>query len=185
MSSSQNYHITIRSFFWHILKPYKWWLLLMLQAPIIGAFFVPVNNYALKLIVDQISQNQDFSLSLIIFPVTLFCCASITLEIAWRLANFADYKSQPKIEAEIINQGYAMLLFHNYQFFQNNLSGKVASKITALRDRYVYISDCIHHQLIWQVLSIFITLTIFFLVHSKLAIGVTLWLMIFMPIMFV
>ena len=184
MSDLQNYKITIRSFFWEVMKPYKWWLLLMLQAPIIGAFFVPINNYAIKLIVDQISKNQDFTLQQIMFPVILFCLASVTLEVAWRLANIGDYKSQPKIEAEIINKSYAMLLMHNYQFFQNNLSGKIASKITSLRDRYVYIFDCIHHQVIWQVLSIVITLAIFFTVHFKLSIGAALWLMIFMPLMF-
>lgn len=156
----------------------------MFQAPIIGAFYVPVNNYALKLIVDQISQNSNFSLEQIIFPVILFCSSCIVLEIGWRLANLADYKSQPKIEAEIINKSYAMLLTHNYQFFQNNLSGKIASKITSLRDRYVYIFDCIHHQLIWQILSIIITLSIFFTIHLKLALGVALWLMVFMPVMF-
>jgi ATP-binding cassette subfamily B protein len=184
MTNSKNYQTTLSGFFWQVMKPYKWWLLLMLQAPIIGAFYVPVNNYALKLIIDQISQNQDFSLQHVIFPIILFCSSCIILEIGWRFANFADYKSQPKIEAEIINQGYAMLLTHNYQFFQNNLSGKIASKVVALRDRYVYIFDCIHHQIIWQLLSIFITLSIFFSVHSKLAIGVTVWLLIFMPLMF-
>ena len=156
----------------------------MLQAPVIGAFYVPVNNYALKLIIDQISQNQSFTLQQILFPVILFCASAIVLEIAWRFANFADYKSQPKIEAEIVNQSYAMLLTHNYQFFQNNLSGKIASKVVALRDRYVYILDCIHHQVIWQVLSIIITLAIFFSVHHQLASYVVLWLIIFMPLMF-
>lgn len=71
-----NYQTTLRSFFWQIMKPYKWWLLLMLQAPVIGAFFVPVNNYAIKLIADQISKNQDFTLQQIMFPVILFCAAS-------------------------------------------------------------------------------------------------------------
>ncbi len=184
MINSNQYKISVRQFFLNIMKPYKWWLLLMFQAPIIGAFYVPVNNYALKLIVDQISQNQNFSLQEIMLPVILFCASCIILEIGWRLANIADYKSQPKIEAEIINKSYAMLLSHNYQFFQNNLSGKIASKITSLRDRYVYIFDCIHHQVIWQVLSIFITLAIFFTMHFKLAIGAALWLMIFMPLMF-
>jgi ABC-type bacteriocin/lantibiotic exporter with double-glycine peptidase domain len=133
----------------------------MFQAPIIGAFFVPVNNYALKLIVDQISQNQDFSLQQVIFPVVIFCSAAIILDTVWRISNFADYKIQPKIEAEIINQGYSMLLSHRYSFFQNNLSGKIASKIVALRDRYIYIFDGIHHNLTWQLLSILITLAVF------------------------
>jgi len=183
-ASRNNYQVTIRGFFWKVLKPYKWWLALMFQAPIIGAFFVPTNNYALKLIVDQISSNQNFSLEQIIFPVALFCGASILLEIAWRIANYADYKSQPKIEAEIINCSYAMLLLHQFQFFQNNLSGKVASKISALRDGYVGISDIVRFRLIWQVFGISITLVLLFSVHLKLAWGVVLWLIVFMPIMF-
>ncbi len=156
----------------------------MLQAPIIGAFFNPINNYSLKLIVDAITQNEDFGIDKIMFPVILFCSASILLEVAWRIANYADYKSQPKIEAEIINQSYEMLLSHNFGFFQNNLSGKIASKISALRDNYVAIFDNFQFAIIWQILGTLITLVILFSVHIKIAIGVTLWLIIFMPIMF-
>jgi ATP-binding cassette subfamily B protein len=182
--NQQNYQTTIFSFFWNILKPYKTYLILMLQAPIIGAFFNPINNYSLKLIVDAITQNEDFGIDKIMFPVILFCSASILLEVAWRIANYADYKSQPKIEAEIINQSYEMLLSHNFGFFQNNLSGKIASKISALRDNYVAIFDNFQFAIIWQILGTLITLVILFSVHIKIAIGVTLWLIIFMPIMF-
>ena len=159
-------------------------MLLMFQAPIIGAFFTPLNNYALKLIVDQISKNQNFGLQEIMLPVILFCCATVLLEVVWRIANYADYKSQPQIEAEIVNQGYSMLLSHHYQFFQNNLSGKIASKIIAIRDKYVSILDIVMFGMVWRILSILITVILLFSVHSKLAIGVSLWLIIFMPIMF-
>jgi ATP-binding cassette subfamily B protein len=178
---SQN---TIPQFLWSVIKPYKWWYLLMMQAPIIGAFFVPINNYALKLIIDHISSNQDFTINQIIFPITLFCSASILLEIVWRVANFADYKSQPQIEAGIIDKSYEMLLEHNYKFFQNNLSGKTAAKINALRDCYLSIFDLFRFQLIWQMGGILITVTLLFSVHQTLAFGITLWLIIFMPAMF-
>ncbi|MBU6339285.1 MAG: ABC transporter ATP-binding protein/permease [Rickettsiales bacterium] len=179
--SSQN---TIPKFLWQVIKPYRWWYLLMLQAPIVGAFFTPLNQYALKLIVDQISKTDSFALEQIIFPVILFCTASVLLEVVWRISNYADYKSQPLIEAEIINKSYKILLSYDYRFFQNNLSGKIASKISALRDNFVYIQDKFHFQIIWQVLSILITLTLLFSVHFQLAIIVLLWLIIFMPAMF-
>ncbi len=156
----------------------------MMQAPLIGAFFIPMNNYALKLIVDQITQNANFNIHQIVFPVILFCSASIILELAWRVANYADYKSQPKIEAKIINQGYEMLLTHNFQFFQNNLSGKIASKISDLRNNYMAIFDNFQFAIIWQCLGILITLSLLFSVHLQLALGVVLWLIIFMPLMF-
>jgi len=60
----------------------------MIQAPIIGAFFIPINNYALKLIIDTISNNQDFSMAMLTFSVMLYCAASIILEVIWRIANF-------------------------------------------------------------------------------------------------
>jgi ATP-binding cassette subfamily B protein len=179
-----NYPTTLTSFFWQILKPYKWWIALMLQAPIIGAFFVPANNYALKLIVDELTSGQNFTFAQIIFPVALFCAASIILEIVWRIANFADYKSQPKIEAEILRQSYEMVLSHDYQFFQNNLSGKISSKVGSIMERYVYIFDTIHFGIISCSLSIFISLILLFFVHLKLALGVAFWLIIFMPLMF-
>lgn len=182
--SKDGYKTTLPSFFWQILRFYKGWLFLMIQAPLIGAFFTPVNQYALKLIVDQITQNDVFTLDQILFPVILYCSASITLEVVWRIANYADYKSQPKIEAQIIDKSYSMLLQHDYRFFQNNLSGKIASKITGIRDGYIRILDNFMFGLIWQVLSILIILALLFSVHSKLAIGVVFWLVIFMPLMF-
>jgi ATP-binding cassette subfamily B protein len=175
---------TIPKFLWSVIKPYKWWYLLMMQAPIIGAFFVPINNYSLKLIVDHITSNQDFTINQIILPVGLFCSASILLEVVWRIANFADYKSQPKIEAEIINKSYETLLEYDYRFFQNNLSGKTAAKINGLRDGYLRIFDLFRFQLIWQTLGIFISIILLFLVHQTLAVGVSLWLIIFMPVIF-
>jgi ATP-binding cassette, subfamily B, bacterial len=184
MTNKNNYQTTIPKFFWNIMKPYKWWLLLMLQAPIVGAFFTPVNSYALKLIVDQVTQNQHFSIDSLMLPIILFCSASVILEVVWRIANYADYKSQPQIEAEIVNQGYAMLLSHRYQFFQNNLSGKISSKIISLRDKYVNILDTLMFGMVWRILSIIIALALLFSVHLTLAVGSFLWLIIFMPVMF-
>ena len=43
---------TIPSFLWSVIKPYKWWYLLMMQAPIIGSFYKVANSYAVKLVVD-------------------------------------------------------------------------------------------------------------------------------------
>lgn len=185
MTNQNNYQATIFSFFWNILKPYKWHLFVMIQAPFIGAFFVPVNNYAIKLIVDQLTLTTNFNINQIIFPIVLFCTASILLEVVWRISNVGEYKSQPQIEAEIINQSYAMLLAHNFGFFQNNLSGKLASKINSLRDCYRGICDIIRFRLIWQIVGIIVSLALLFSVHLILAWVVIIWLIVFMPIVLI
>ena len=180
MNNSQK-NITITQFFYSIIKPYRWYYLLILQAPVIGALYVPVNNYAIKLLIDKITNNQQLSFELLTVPITLFCLASIILEIGWRIANFGDLKSQPKIEAEIINKSYEILLHYKFNFFQDNLSGKTASKINGIRDGYIKIFDLLRSNIIWQVVGIFTAIFMLFFVHKIIAIGVVIWLIIFMP----
>ena len=156
----------------------------MMLTPLFSALFIPVSNYSLKLIIDILAVNQNFTISDIIFPVSIFCIAVFVSQMIWRVYNYGDYKSQPFIEANIINKAYAMLLEHNYQFFQNNLSGKTASQIATLRDKYVSIHDHIFHGFTYCVLTILITLIIFFNVHQSIAIANLLWLAVSVPMMF-
>jgi ATP-binding cassette subfamily B protein len=183
MNNSQK-NITITQFFYSIIKPYRWWYILLLQAPVIGALYVPVNNYAIKLLIDKISSNQQLSFELLTVPITLYCLASIILETVWRIANYADLKSQPKIEAEIINKSYEILLNYKFNFFQDNLSGKTASKINGIRDGYIKIFDLLRGNIIWQVVGIFTAIFMLFFVHKIIAIGVVILLVIFMPFIF-
>lgn len=178
------YPATLTKFFAEIFAPYKWWICLIFQAPILGAFYVPANNYAVKLIVDHMTSGETFDFHKISFAVFLFCAAAILLEIFWRFANYADYRSQPEIEAAIVNKSYEMLLSHDYRFFQDNLSGKLASKISALRDGYVGIFDGFVRQTLYFSASILIVLAMLFAVNLQLALGVLLWMVIFMPAMF-
>jgi ATP-binding cassette subfamily B protein len=176
--------INLRKFFYQIIKPYKFWYFLMMLTPLVSALFIPVSNYSLKLIIDNLAVNQNFTISDIIFPVSIFCIAVFVSQMIWRVYNYGDYKSQPFIEANIINKAYAMLLEHNYQFFQNNLSGKTASQIATLRDKYVSIHDHVFHGFTYCVLTILITLIIFFNVHQSIAIANLLWLAVSVPVMF-
>jgi len=179
-----NNQINLQKFFYQIIKPYRFWYFLMMLTPLVSALFIPVSNYSLKLIIDNLAVNQNFTISDIIFPVSIFCIAVFVSQMIWRVYNYGDYKSQPFIEANIINKAYAMLLEHNYQFFQNNLSGKTASQIATLRDKYVSIHDHIFHGFTYCVLTILITLIIFFNVHQSVAIANLLWLAISIPAMF-
>ncbi len=176
--------ISLAKFFGEILRSRKLWLLLIIQAPILGAFYVPANNYAVKLIVNHLTSGEVFDFHKISFAVFLFCASGIVLELVWRIANYADYRSQPEVEAEIIDKSYEMLLSHEYKFFQNNLSGKIASKISALRDSYIGIFDSFVRQTVYFATGILIVLAMLFAVNLQLALGVFLWLVIFMPAIF-
>ena len=176
---------TIGKFLWSVIKPYKWWYLLMLQAPILVSFFIPLNNYALKLLIDNISNLATFDFSVVLYPFAIFCFVCSANEICWRISNFADYHSQPKIEATIVENAFKIIINRQFLYFQNNLSGKIASKIVGIQTNFVQIQDLFCFQIICSVLQIIISLIMLFFVHIKLAILVMLWLVVLLPVCFV
>ena len=175
----------IKSFLYNIIYPYRFWYLLMLQAPVLASFFIPLNNYALKLLIDNISNYSYFDFSVVLYPFAIFCVACLTNEVSWRIANFADYKSQPKVEATILKQAFDLVISKQFLYFQNHLSGKIASKIIGIQTNFVQIQDLFNFQIIYLVLQIIISLIMLFFVHIKLAILVLLWLIVLLPACFV
>ncbi len=120
------------TFLWESTKPYKWYLILVLQAPIIGAMFIPVNQYAIKLTIDTLAVNSVFTTQDLILPIVLFVGGHITLELLWRISDLAEYKSLPFIKANLLNNAYSRVTNHGYSFFQNNLSGSISAKISGI-----------------------------------------------------
>jgi len=89
MQSTQNLML---SFLWKIIKPYKYWYLLMIQAPIVGAFYNSVNLYSLKLIVDAFDNSEIPEYKDLLYPTSLFIGAILILESDWRLCTYAWMK---------------------------------------------------------------------------------------------
>ena len=74
--SSQN---TIPQFFWSVIKPYKWWYLLMIQAPIIGSFYKVVNSYAIKLVVDDFTKITTPEYLDLAYPIFIYVGAILIM----------------------------------------------------------------------------------------------------------
>lgn len=54
---------TIWIFLWEILKPYKGWCVLMVQAPIFSTYYLFANSYSLKLLIDAFSRESTIGYS--------------------------------------------------------------------------------------------------------------------------
>ena len=74
----QNKPLSPMSFIWQMIKPYKLWYILILQAPFLTGFFPVLINYSFKLIIDSFSQN-DTNKSNIFFAVSLFLGSNMFL----------------------------------------------------------------------------------------------------------
>ena len=178
--SSQN---TITKFLWSAIKPYKWWYLLMIQAPIIGSFYKVANSYAIKLVVDAFTASAVPEYSNLIYPITLFVGAILVMEAGWRASHFAWMKSQPFVRANITAKAYDYIQNHSYNFFQNTHSGSIVSKIKGIEAGYNNLWFGIHHRLTNPLLEILVTIIALAFINLQLFIFMSLWCCVFFPIM--
>ncbi len=144
---------TIPSFLWSTIKPYKWWYLLMMQAPFANAIFPLVYNYSIKLLIDLFATKSQITLHMAIYPILLFVGINTWLEICWRVHNFAAWKSMPYIMQNVMNKVYTYVSNHSYGFFQNNLTGTVTGKVKGINDGCREIHNALEYQVSKPVLT--------------------------------
>lgn len=175
---------SILSFFWKHIKPYKWFYLLMLLAPVISSFYPFAYNYAVKLILDAMATPGKLTYHEILFPIILFIFAQIMLDIVWRISNYAEWKSEPYVRRSILLSSYDYVQHHSYRFFQDNFSGAISSKIKGILDGYDKFWAEMHHGLLSKIFKVVVNSTALLIVNLKLGFFVIGWAMVYVPIMY-
>ena len=127
---------TLKKFLWECIKSYKWYFPFILQAPLIGALYVPLNSYSVKLIIDYTIAHETFTLHDLSIPIAIFVTLQIVSDLIWRVADLAMLKSEPFIKAKITHSAYQHMLKHSYTFFQNHQSGEISNRISVLQELY-------------------------------------------------
>jgi ATP-binding cassette, subfamily B, bacterial len=174
---------TIPKFLWSVIKPYKWWYLVMLQAPIINSFYKVFSMLAIKLVVDAFTSETIPQYSDFIYPISLFVGAILIMEFGWRLSHFAWMKTQPFIRANIVTKSYEYIQNHSFDFFQNTHSGSIVSKIKGILAGYNNLWFGVHHRLAVPLLEILVTIIALAFINLHLFIFMALWCCVFFPIM--
>jgi len=178
--------MNLREFFLPILKPYKWWFLLIFQAIFFGSLYVFICYYSVKILIDKaslISNNQPVLWQEFIFPVALFIGAEIIVNIAWRISNYAHLKSQPFITRDILLKSYQYLTNHSYQFFLNNNSGLLLSKIRKITDSYYALFSSMQHGFGCLLIQAIINIVIIFFINKYLGLILLIWFIVAFPVM--
>ena len=103
-------------FLWQVIKPYRWWYLLMFQAPVFTAFYIFANNYSFKLLVDAFSTEHITSYHQLLFPIVLFISAQVSLDVFWRLSDFAEWKAEPYARQRLLSTAYDYVQYHSYNY---------------------------------------------------------------------
>lgn len=176
--------MTIYQFFYPILRPYLPRICLMMQAPIVDACYYFANNYAVKILVDNFTNNQIISWQMLLFPLAIYCFSVIFMEISWRVSQYNWLKTQPEIRAKIIMNSYKYIQNYHHYFFQNNLSGGIISKIKGIVDGYNNIWAQLHHRLTKSILCCLACLFGFIIISEKFFYLVIIWTAIFLIVLY-
>lgn len=170
------------SFLWSVIKPYRWWYLLLFQAPVLTALYFFANNYSFKLIVDAFSA-ESVSWSELSFPIILFISAQVFLDVIWRLSDIAKWKAEAHVRKNLLAKAYDYVQYHSWRYFQNTPGGAIVSKLNGLVDGYDCIFANLHHMLGKHVAVVVISVFVLLLINWQVFLFMVIWCLLFMGIM--
>jgi len=125
---------TLFSFIWHFLGEYKIATLIYVTLAIAAGLWGPFNSILIKFTIDLLPSLKNGDVSVII-PMILIVINFIVLEnFTWRGIAYIRAKFLPIIINDIIAKTMDYVLGKSSQFYQDNLSGKIAKQITNLAD---------------------------------------------------
>ena len=175
----------IWKFLYPILKPYKWWYLLMILAPIVDSIYLIANNYALKLVVEAFTTQANLKYIDLLYPVSLFIASLIIMETLWRLSQFAWMNTQPLVRSEIVIKSYDYIQHHSYAFFQNTQTGSIVSKIKGIVDGYNSLWQGLHHRITKPLLASIVIIIAMGFINLYVFVFMAIWCVVFSSIMLI
>lgn len=171
-------------FLWEIIRPYKWWYVLMLQAPIITSFYIFANNYSMKLLVDAFSIGSNVTYHQLAYPMLIFFLAQFCLDISWRLSNVGEWRAEPLARRKLLLTVYDYIQYHSYKFFQDTQSGTIISKLRGVLDGYDAVFSSLHHTIGKSFCVVFVSVFVLLIVNKTVFILMFLWCILVVMIMY-
>jgi len=160
-------------------KPYRWYL----YSTIFAIFIVSINTnlkpYLIKLIIDTIADSNKSHIEII---VIVYAFSEILRISSWRFVDWAIAKYVPLFTTHIISTLINHINHYSYTFFQNNLSGSIVAKINDASKLIPDLILTIIYQFTLFILMLLMTVILLAKIHVLFAIGLLLWISIFLSI---
>jgi len=122
-------------FIWHFLREFKIAVAVFIFLAIVAGFWGPFNSILIKTIINLLPQAQGGDVGVLFIPVSLIVLNFIVFDnFTWRGITYIRCKFAPIIINKMIGSSMNYVLGQSHQFFQDNLSGKIAKQITNLAD---------------------------------------------------
>lgn len=171
-------------FFWECMRPYSVYFMLMLAAPILGGFYVPLTSYFIKMLIDSISVAHEVTFLNLLTPIALFVFAHLFGDILWVLSDYGELKAEPHVRKAILTNAFAYVQQHSYKYFQNSYAGTITSKLKGLINGYDNVLGSIHHNFLPPICSFIVSSIALSLANIWLGAFMIIWSIVFFVVMY-
>ncbi|MFH1831593.1 MAG: ABC transporter ATP-binding protein [bacterium] len=172
-------------FIWYFLKRHTFKIACLLLVSVVLAFDLSVRPYMMKLIIDGVAKYEPNMGSLVIallFPILGYLASMAVLILAFRFYDAVRLFMLPQIQADITSSMLAYVEFQSHSFFQDNMSGSIASQIKEMSQSVKEIIKITINKFFAHFLSLLIASVTLFTVHPLLALILISWTVFFLVI---
>lgn len=177
---SNNLPTNLWAFIWHFLKHYKGFVLSFTIVAALAGCQGPFSSLLIKSLINTLVASQGTTPPQIYWYAILLVLNFIVFDnFTWRTLGYLNYKYEAVIKNEVISQTFEYVLGSSYQYFQNNLSGRVANQITTLADNIERIVNKIAPDFVRGTSLIIISLISMYLVNPRFFATLLIWFITF------
>ncbi|MBA2650007.1 MAG: ABC transporter ATP-binding protein [Legionella sp.] len=159
------------------------------QRYVVGMFvamcFITIDNtlkpFLVKHLIDTVSGRQSTNLWLIAAGYGLLQCMLVG---SWILSDYCLTKYVAKFRLDVVEHFMKRLYNYPYDFFQNQLSGSLTSKLNDVFQHLPHLIFTLINPFCYFLLLISISITLLFLVAPIFAVSLILWVSLFLVITF-
>lgn len=174
-------HDSALSFFGKMIRPFAH--LIFIQVIIIGiwSFDLSFRPYLVKLMLDVVMQvhSDPLAPSQLSFLIAAYLGMTVVLTAIFRFYNYLSLIVRPGLKRNVGQYAVEHLLQHSQQFYNNHLYGAVVNKIKDLTTGIPELLGLLIDQLLPTVFTAIIALFFLGAVHIKFAIGLFVWIVIY------
>jgi ATP-binding cassette subfamily B protein len=163
------------------IKPFRWLIAGQFMMTVIWAVDMSLSPYLIKVILNKIPTilpSQAFDTLLL--PSTLYIAMGVIVILAFRFYEWILLRFHPNLKKHIGIILMGRMMHHSQNFYQNHFSGSIANKINDVTNGIPNILSTLIDQFFSNALALSIAIYTVWLVDLKFAIGLTLWITIFL-----
>ena len=180
---SQKNKYSLYSFIINAIKPFRWFIAGQFTVAVIWAIDMSLRPYLVKVILNSIQSivpSQAFEI--LAMPAVLYIAMAIIVVITFCFHKWILLRFHPVLKKHIGLILMNRMMHHSQSFYQNNFSGSITNKINDVTSGIPNILNTLIDRFFSHILALSIAIYTVWSVDLKFAIGLTIWIIIFLAV---